>query len=380
MSSAREAYARLIEELPFQYIADTPTVKYYTDWRLFENKFNLPYSTREFEAPSIIAHIPFNIVLGLNHRILNIPSGVVVNELRDGVGPIKPMSIVHVNSKILAYHAYRWNTGVSISIEDGASFGNLYILSLGGDAYLGHHIVLSVGKGAVGDIYIIDNSRQNSFKTLVLEGVIGRDARIGFHILTLHSTKSAVFNLNHIIVDDGAEVNSKSLVLGGEMSRVQVDYVVRGENAKLKAIASTASKAENKTDFILNSFNLGSKSEVNITGRGAVLSKGYLALRGSAIIGEEAKQASSEIEFQVVIMGDEARGFAVPVLEIHSGDVAKANHAAGISHILEEQRFYLKSRGLSDSDIERILISSILAFSQLTEDLGIDPMSLLEIY
>lgn len=380
MSSAREAYARLIEELPFQYIADTPTVKYYTDWRLFENKFNLPYSTREFEAPSIIAHIPFNIVLGLNHRILNIPSGVVVNELRDGVGPIKPMSIVHVNSKILAYHAYRWNTGVSISIEDGASFGNLYILSLGGDAYLGHHIVLSVGKGAVGDIYIIDNSRQNNFKTLVLEGVIGRDARIGFHILTLHSTKSAVFNLNHIIVDDGAEVNSKSLVLGGEMSRVQVDYVVRGENAKLKAIASTASKAENKTDFILNSFNLGSKSEVNITGRGAVLSKGYLALRGSAIIGEEAKQASSEIEFQVVIMGDEARGFAVPVLEIHSGDVAKANHAAGISHILEEQRFYLKSRGLSDSDIERILISSILAFSQLTEDLGIDPMSLLEIY
>ncbi|MEM0366697.1 MAG: SufD family Fe-S cluster assembly protein, partial [Acidilobaceae archaeon] len=112
----------------------------------------------------------------------------------------------------------------------------------------------------------------------------------------------------------------------------------------------------------------------------AVLSKGYLALRGSAIIGEEAKQASSEIEFQVVIMGDEARGFAVPVLEIHSGDVAKANHAAGISHILEEQRFYLKSRGLSDSDIERILISSILAFSQLTEDLGIDPMSLLKIY
>jgi Fe-S cluster assembly scaffold protein SufB len=371
----------MLQELPFQHIADTPTVKYYTDWKVFEERFNLENSSAEDRIPSFIEHLDYNVMLGVGVRVLKEPVGVRVRVLgEEWDGDPRPMSLVGVHGKMHAYHAYRWSSGLLVEVDDNISFGDLVIASLGGNAYTGHHLMLKIGDGAKGRVLLVDYAGPSrGLKTLVVESTIGRGADVDLDLVALHSREHAVYSLTHMVVGDRSNVRSRVLGLGGAMSRVQVDYIVEGEGAKLSALASTVGREGTKSDIILNSVNGGPESEVTINARGAVLNKGYLALRGSAIVGEKAIWASSEIEIQVVIMGEEARGHAVPVLEIHSGDVAKANHAAGISHILEEQRFYLKSRGLSDEEASRLLVTGILEFSGLVEGLRLDPLKLLAV-
>jgi len=377
----REAYQRLAKELPFQHIADTPTVKYYTDWKVFEERLNLESSTEEDRAPEVLEHLSYNAVLGVEARILRESTGVEVRVLKgDYDGDPKPMSLVGVHSRMHAYHAYRWNTGLLVDVSEGAHFGELMVLSLGGNAYTGHHLILRVGERAKGRILLVDYAGPSrGLKTFVVEATVGREADVDLDIVSLHSRSHAVYSLTHIVSADESTIRSRVLSLGGAMSRVQVDYVVEGERAKLLTLASAVAREHARSDVILNSVNKGSETEVTVNARGAVLDKGYLALRGSAIVGDRARWASSEIEIQVVIMGEEAKGYAVPVLEIHSGDVAKANHAAGVSHILEEQRFYLRSRGLSDEDASRLLVTGILGYSGLIEDLKLDPLRILTV-
>ena len=376
----RSTYARLVEELPYQHIADTPTVKHYTDWKVFDERLNLPPSTDVDRVPGILSHISFNIILGLNPIIVSRPKGVIINALWDETETLKPMSLVGVNSKMNAYHAYRWHTGALVEVGEGVDFGNIFLLSLGGNAYMGHHIILNIGDNARGKIYIVDYAGPSKgLKTLALEGVVGEGADVEVNIASLHSREHAVYTLGHIVTRRRSNVTSKSLAVGGAMSRVQVDYIVEGEGARFKGSASTIARSGAKMDLILNSVNKGAESSVTLSGRGAVFDGGYMALRGSAIIGREARWASSEIELHITLMGEAARGHAVPILEIHSGDVAKANHAAGISHVLEEQKFYLKSRGLSDEEAFNLLVSGIIHYSELAGDLNLHTLDILNV-
>ncbi len=377
----RSSYQRLVQELPFQHIADTPTVKYYTDWRIFEERFNLEYSRVENEIPEVLNNLSYHALLGVKTKVLREPTGVRLSELDEMFREdVKPMNLIGVRNKMQAYHAYRWNTGLLVEVDEKISFGELVIASLGGDAYTGHHVVLRIGNNTSGRVILLDYAGPSmGLKTLMVEGIIGEKANIDLDIIALHSRSHTVYNLTHIVLGNESNVMSRVLSLGGAMSRVQVDYIVEGERAKLSALVSAVAREDTRSDVILNSVNKGSESEVIINARGAVLERGYLALRGSAVIGKEAKQASSEIEIQVIIMGDNAKGYAVPILEIHSGDVAKANHAAGISHILEEHRFYLKSRGLSEVDSLKLLIMGILEFSGLVDSLKLNPLRIVAI-
>lgn len=377
----RGYYAKLVEELPFQPIADTPTVKHYTDWRVYEERFSLENSTVEDRLPGVLEGLKYSVALGVDARVLEEPRGAKLSVFRGGWdGDPKPMSLVGVHSRMHAYHAYRWSLGLLVTFDDYTDFGDFTILSLGGDGYTGHHAFIKIGKGSRGRIYIVDYAGPTrGLKTFIVEGLVGEDAEVELNILSLHSREHAVYTLAHIVSGDGSSVKSRVLSLGGAMSRLQVDYIVEGEKAKLSALASAVSRSDAKADVILNSVNKGPESDVTVSARGAVFNRGYLALRGSAIVGKEARWASSEIELQVILMGDEARGHAVPVLEIHSGDVAKANHAAGISHILEEQKFYLKARGLSDEEVSALLIGGIIEYSGLVGELQLDPLELLKI-
>ncbi|MEN2999777.1 MAG: SufD family Fe-S cluster assembly protein [Acidilobaceae archaeon] len=367
---ARQKYVELFRALPFQQIADTPTVKYYTDWKAFEERLGLPYSERELEIPRYLSHLKAHLKLGKEISFAK-AEGVEISG-----SPREPFSLLQVGDKVTAYHAASWRAGAHLELR--GDFGNVLVLSTGGESYMGHHLTLRAAEGSSGNLYIVDVLPSgHNLKTFLFEGVFEPRSKVGVHLLSLHSRDSVAFTAGKLLISDEAEVESRSLVVGGKMSRVQVDYVVKGKEAKLKALASSLARGGTKADFILNSYNVGAYSEVTVSGRGAALNRGYLSLRGSAIVEESAYQASSEIELQVVMIGEEARGFAVPVLEIHSGDVAKGNHSAGISHISQDHLFYLLSRGLSREDAERLMVSGILSYSGLAEELSLEPMELL---
>ncbi|MCE4598863.1 MAG: SufD family Fe-S cluster assembly protein [Desulfurococcales archaeon] len=372
----KEKYRDLIEKLPFQQIGDTPTVRYYTDWKVFESRLNLDYASSEDKLPGFLSKLKPNITLGLSLRATNVPEGVIVEDLTK-VLEVRPMAIAGVNTKMQAYHAYRWNTGAYIKITDESSIEDLVIVSLGGDGYLGHHIIIDIGERANARIKIIDYGGPNaSLKTLITEMTARNNSKLEVDILSLYHELHASFIQHYLRIEDQAEAVVRILTSGGSMTRFESDNLLLGRLSKLDAKASNVARPSTKTDFLLNAVHKGPESEGFIGARGVVLGDGYLAQRGLAKIDHEASWASSEVESHVTILGERGRGYAVPMLEIHTGDVTKAGHSASVTTIQEDHLFYLRSRGLNRDELERMLITGAIEYSSVASSLGIDPLEI----
>ncbi len=212
VQASREDYRRLFETLPFQPIADTPTVRYYTNWKVYEELFDLPYSQAEDRLPDFLKlpEAP-RVVLGRSVRVEGyVPKGVEVESLepeKPGDG-FRPWSLIKVNSKMQAYHAWRWDVGARVSVDPGADFGRLVVVSLGGDGYTGHHILIDIGDGARGEIVYIDFAGENrALKTVVVETRVGRKANVRLVNVVLHRREHAVYLLKATEIGDEAEVD-----------------------------------------------------------------------------------------------------------------------------------------------------------------------------
>ncbi len=373
IQAMREKYRNLIDQLPYQYLADTPTVRYYTDWKIYEARMDKGYAYTPHKLPEIMARHSPNILLDTKVNIVNVPSGLEVLDISRGEPPVEPMSIVGVNTRMQAYHAYMWTSGVYIRVKPGAS-ASLVLASSSGDGYVGHHIIIDIGEGASLNLIMLDYAGQSeALKTLVIETIVGKGASLDATHFTHHHPDHAVYKIVYTKLAQDASVESRDLTVGGAMTRYEETYLLEGRSSRLNALASNVARASTKTDFLLNAIHTGEKSEGFISARGVVLTEGYLVQRGLARIDKEASWASSEVESHVTILGDKARGYAIPMLEIHTGDVTKANHEASVTTIQEDHVFYMKSRGLSREELEKLLVTGIIEYSGASEKLGIEP-------
>lgn len=84
-----------------------------------------------------------------------------------------------------------------------------------------------------------------------------------------------------------------------------------------------------------------------------------LTFNGIGLIEKGAKHADSQQESRVLMLSDQARGDANPILLIEEFEVT-AGHAASVGQMDEEQLYYLMSRGLPRKQAELLVIRGFL--------------------
>lgn len=373
----REEYLKLFRDLPFQPIADTPTVRYYTDWKVYEELLEEPDAERPDPVPDFLEALLHDASLVLDTRVdvRPLPSGVTISTLDpedlmfDGR---RAFSLARIATKMQAYHAYRWKVGAALKIEQGVDFGRIVVFSGSGTGYTGHHLLVDIGDGARGEIVFVDYAGQGrGLKTLVIEGWIGARSEVKVTTLVYHHRDKAVYSIRSLEVGEEAKVDSRLFTAGGKMTRFQDDNIIKGRRAWFDGKASNVARPGTKSDVIFSTLHYGPESEGIVRARGIVIGNGYLAQRGAAILYEEARLAASEVESYVTLLSEKGKGYAVPVLEIHTGEVSRAGHSAAVASLGEEFTFYLKSRGLTEKELVALLIEGIGGFSGVTESLDL---------
>src|SRR5690606_4054885 len=99
---------------------------------------------------------------------------------------------------------------------------------------------------------------------------------------------------------------------------------------------------------------------------GQILQRGVLSDQTTAIfnaigkIEHGATRSNAEQESRVLMLSRDARGDANPILLIDENDVT-AGHAASVGRIDEMQLYYLRSRGITKEEAERLIIHGFLA-------------------
>ncbi|HZK32338.1 MAG TPA: Fe-S cluster assembly protein SufD [Corynebacterium sp.] len=196
-----------------------------------------------------------------------------------------------------------------------------------------------------------------------VEFIIGDNARV--NIITDANWETDAVHLSNQIIQVGrdATVRHNVITFGGQIVRIfpRVKYTAEGGNAELLGLyfADDGQYIENRLTV--------DHSEPNCRSR--VLYKGALQADpdsdkpeartcwvGDVLIRADAWNTDTYETNRNLVLSEGARADAIPNLEIETGEIAGAGHAATVGRFDDEEMFYLMSRGIPKEDARRMII------------------------
>jgi hypothetical protein len=321
----------MMEVLEYQRVSDSPTVKHYTDWSAYE-----PFAGTLSRCPGD----------GFSYEA----SG----DVRDGprsIGALLPAD----ESKLAAMHYAALGGFRSISIGGSASLA-LEPRGIECGSTVSRHSAILVEPGANVDLRITLGGGAGKLDLSFVELVLGEGSTANV-LIYLGSTGGAPSAAGlRAALGRRARLNYVLLGSGGPMHH-QDDRVLLGPSSALRAGAFLISPGGSRVDRFLGVDHAGEDSSSSASAMGIALGGGYSVMRGIARIEEGAARSRTEFTAGVALMGEGARGYAVPMLEVHTGDVLEARHHSFEAKPDADQLFYLRSRGLKEDEARDLIIA-----------------------
>ncbi len=360
LNELRNRSSLLANSLPYQLIKDSPTIKYYTNWKAFD-KFHLPGDISELKEAVNPVKLPSSVNLLIAGRKMlqdNVPDKVQVT-------PLNEIFSQDIKTRADAIHYASIIQALDIHfIEQSSIFPfRLTIESiLGGDIHEGYHVRIFIHDKSSVDLEIFEIALSDlSAYNSIIELIINENSNVNLTHVVISNSHSPSMSHLKIILNENSSLKINSLCIGGLMHRQQVYSLIRGNNSRMNANAALLGDKENKIDYVFDSMLKGSNNELIFNGLAIAEDKGYVSMRAIGRISEVSKNALVDVRGHTYNIGSEATAIGSPVLEINSNNVRLARHSVSISNISEDILFYLMSRGLSLGDSKKIFKSELMS-------------------
>ena len=357
--------------LPWQLIADSPTVKSYTDWRIFEKELRRGKATAEDEIPVRTCVEP-SLILSMNQPRIgdDIPKNTSIKILH------KAPLYANIRNRMEEIHSKNVDYAAAIEMSGKASKPlNIYVP--GGNGLNTHHLIIKLKEGAHAVINIFTYSLSPGLKSFWLELLLEPGSWATLRTLSLDAQPT--YHVITAALGRGARVVSSASLLAGQMSRYHESYILSNNSSvevRVGAYAASSKKADIITDAVLR----GASTSAYLSGRGVVDDNGYLVHRGVARVEGTARDSSAVVDSEVKVMGEEGRGYSVPMLEVFTGLVKEARHSAAVRRLTEEEETYLRSRGLGVDDVSALMSLEAISYPGVLEAFCVGVSELLEIF
>ncbi|OLT30354.1 Fe-S cluster assembly protein SufD [Nocardiopsis sp. CNR-923] len=154
-----------------------------------------------------------------------------------------------------------------------------------------------------------------------------------------------------------ATFKSIVITLGGDLVRLspKVAYTGRGGNAELHGLYFTGDGQHHEHRSLIDHNLSHTRSRVEY--KGALSGKdAHGVWIGDVIIGEGTTGTDSYEHNRNLQLTDDTRVDSVPNLEIFTGEVEGAGHAAASGRLDDIHLFYLRSRGIPEDEARRLVI------------------------
>ena len=300
--------------------------------------------------------------------------GVVFTDFHSALEKIPELVEQHFMSavkydedKLAAYHTAYFNSGAVLYVPDNVEIDQpiegIFYQDSESDVPFNKHILIIAGK----------HSKVNYLERLETygEGAVPATANITVEVIAQAGAQikfSAIDRLGQNVtayisrrgkLDNDAMIDWAIGVMneGNVVADFDSDLYGKGSHADMKVVALSSGKQVQGIDTRVT--NYGCNSIGNILQHGVILEKGTLTFNGIGHIIKGAKGADAQQESRVLMLSDQARSDANPILLIDENDVT-AGHAASIGQVDPEDMYYLMSRGLDKATAERLVVRGFL--------------------
>ena len=193
----------------------------------------------------------------------------------------------------------------------------------------------------------------------------GAGARVN---VTVYITADAAFTVLDdagYVLDEGARVTVRHVVLGGAHTYTGLAADLRGDTARMDIDTRYLASGSESRDFNYVIRQRGRKTISNMDANGVLTGSAKKVLRGTIDLVHGCKGSEGAENETVLLASRGVDNKTVPVILCDEDDVA-GNHGATIGHVRPEQLFYLGCRGLSEEAAEALFIAAKLEDAALS--------------
>lgn len=269
-------------------------------------------------------------------------------------------------NRLTALHAALWTGGIFIYVPKNVSLElplqGLFYTDESNAAFSPHILIVAEANSRVTYVDNYISGKLNG--ELVHNGVVEIFAKQGAHVqfVSVHDLDEHMTDLNYrrAILDNDAtmewvvgEMNN-----GNCMSETSSVLQGNGSNSDAKVIC-VGSNAQ-KMNITTKAVHFGKSTTSNMITRAVMRDESTAIINGITIIEKDATNAIGEQTEKILMLSPNARGDANPVLLIDEDEV-KANHAASVGQVNQDQIYYLMSRGIPKEQATELIVYGFLA-------------------
>lgn len=269
--------------------------------------------------------------------------------------------------KMTAAHAAFMNSGIFLYVPKNVVIKEpieaLFYQNSASDAHFFKHVLIVAEEHSefhyLERFMTVGEGSEKASANIIVEVIAKNGAKVKFSAIDqLGEHLSTYMNRRGYIMRD-ASVDWALGVLndGNVIADFDSDLVGEGSHAELKAVAISAGRQTQAIDTRVT--NKAPYSIGHILQHGVIRERGTLTFNGIGHIIKGAKGADAQQESRVLMLSDQARGDANPILLIDENEVT-AGHAASVGRVDPEEMYYLLSRGLHKEEAERLVIRGFL--------------------
>ena len=215
------------------------------------------------------------------------------------------------------------------------------------EAAIHPRLKVELAEDAAATVIEIQHGSATGLINCVLELELARNARLD-HVIERSFTETALIQRTTATVSDAADYRAFVLDAGGRLTRQDLvaELEAAGASAQISGIAALDGRSLVDYHTAIEHLAGGTESRENFR----IVADGQAVgvFNGRIHILRGADDSHSEMNTGNLLLSESARVNIKPELEIHAEEVT-ASHGATIGQLDDDARFYLRSRGLGDS-------------------------------
>jgi Fe-S cluster assembly protein SufD len=309
------------------------------------------------------------------------PGGAVIMPLSQAVEEHGELVDRHLGTVVraeenafVARNASEWEGGAFVYVPRDTKLDApvlLDVLQTQENTALNWRVLIVLEEGAEAEVWEQELSTAPGLLNLVVEIVVGQNARLRFVTAQELDESSYVFGTQRAKVARDGKLDWVVLGFGSGNGKVFQNTILDGEGAEGKVTGAYATRGRQHLDFDTTQEHAAANCISDLAFRGILSGRSSAVWRGMIKVDHGAQQTDAFQESRNLLLSKKAHADAIPGLEILADDV-RCTHAAAIAQIDPDQLFYLRARGLDAEVASRLVVEGFLA--ELVERFEEGPM------
>lgn len=251
--------------------------------------------------------------------------------------------------------------GAILTIPDGEDAGIVFLIHASIDGTSAHpRHMIRLGHGA--RLTLMEMSRgEGCYVHNPVSEIHVADGAVLTHVRT-QTESTAAFHLATIYaaIAAGGTYDSFTLNIGGRIARTEIHATLNGPGAVAHLNGAQLLTGSQHADFTSIVRHAAPKGTSRQTIKNVLAGRSRGVFQGRIEVARGARGTDGYQMNRALLLSPDAEIDTKPELEIFADDV-KCSHGATVGELDPEQLFYLRSRGIPDSEARSILVRAFLA-------------------